>query len=138
MGNVDQALFELVAVQSLAAGASHDAVRPLLRQQFASLPQLVFPRRPVALISPFVKIGLGALRQEHAPCAFKGNARLVEGGRGAGSPVAGLGAWIESRSAIAIDQYRPGCPSGARSSQRAHRHRESAGSIVWHQDRGGG
>jgi hypothetical protein len=66
MGNVDQALLEPVAVERLATGAAHDAGRPLRRQPFAGFPHAIFPRRPVVLISPFLKIGLGAVRQEHA------------------------------------------------------------------------
>jgi len=59
MWNVDQALLEPVAVEGFAAGASHHAVRPLRRQPFAGVPQRIFPRGPIALISPFLKIGVG-------------------------------------------------------------------------------
>jgi hypothetical protein len=78
VGNVDQALLEPVAVEGFAAGASHHAVRLPRRQLFAGLPQGIFLCRPVALISPFLKIRLGAPGQEHAPCGFEVVARLVE------------------------------------------------------------
>jgi hypothetical protein len=64
MGNVDH--LEPVAVERLTTGAAHDAGRPLRRQPFAGFPHGIFPRRPVALISPFLKIGRGAVCQEHA------------------------------------------------------------------------
>jgi Protein of unknown function (DUF3363) len=54
--------------KSFAAGGSHRAVRPLRRQQFATLTWRVFRRCAVALISPRLKIGLGPVRPEHAGC----------------------------------------------------------------------
>jgi hypothetical protein len=42
-------------------------------------PHGIFPRRPVALISPFLKISLGPLRQEDAPSGLEVGVRLVEG-----------------------------------------------------------
>ena len=87
MGNVDQALLEPVAVERLATGAAHDAGRPLRRQLFAGFPHGIFPRRPVVLISPFLKINLGPPRQEDAPSGLEVGARLVEGRRRAARAV---------------------------------------------------
>ena len=60
---------------------------PLRRQPFAGFPHGIFPRRPVALISPFLKINLGPLRQEDAPSGLEVGARLVEGRRRAARAV---------------------------------------------------
>ena len=54
---------------------------------FAGFPHGIFPRRPVALISPFLKINLGPLRQEDAPSGLEVGARLVEGRRRAARAV---------------------------------------------------
>src|SRR5713226_4185947 len=56
VGISEAARLEPVAVEGFAAGASHHAVRPLRRQPFAGVPQRIFPRGAIALISPFLKI----------------------------------------------------------------------------------
>src|SRR5579863_10008537 len=58
MGDMDQDFVGPMAVKGFAAGAAHDAARPLRRHPLASLPDRIFPRSPVALIPPFLKIGL--------------------------------------------------------------------------------
>jgi hypothetical protein len=44
----------------------------------ASIEAPIFFRSPIALISPFLKIGLGTVRQEHKPGGLESGARVIE------------------------------------------------------------
>jgi hypothetical protein len=50
----------------------------------AGVPKRIFPRGPISLIAPRLKIGLGALRQERLPCVLEIGAGFVEGRGGVG------------------------------------------------------
>ena len=69
----------------LAAGALPEAMGRLAGsiarrlKPLAGIPQRIFPRGPISLIAPRLKIGLGAVRQEHLPCAFEVGPGLLEG-----------------------------------------------------------
>jgi hypothetical protein len=52
-------------------------------------------RGPIALPSPRLKIGLGAVQQEHAPCGLEIDPRLVERRRGTALMFAGMGSRIK-------------------------------------------
>ena len=80
MRDVDQRVLEAMAIEDFAAGASHERVGLLRGKLLASFPHGVFPRRPVPLIAPCLKIDLGSLRQKHQPGYLKIGAGLVEGG----------------------------------------------------------
>ncbi len=56
---------------------------PVRRHPLTPIEAPIFLGRPVALIAPFLEIGVRALRQEHLPRLFEIGAGLVEGGRGA-------------------------------------------------------
>jgi hypothetical protein len=56
----------------------------------------MFLRRPVPLIAPHPKIGLGSVRQKDLPCGFEIGAGLVEGGCRAAMVFAGGRARIEA------------------------------------------
>ena len=45
---------------------------PITQHALAAIEAAIFFRCPVAMIAPFLKIGLGPLRQEHAPRRLKG------------------------------------------------------------------
>ena len=47
---------------------------------FATVKPPIFLCRPCLLVAPFLKIGLGAVGQEHLPCGFEVSAGLVKGG----------------------------------------------------------
>src|SRR6266436_4996314 len=85
VGDVDQVFLEAVTVEDVAARAfQKDAARlpglPFVRRQpFARVPQRVFARRPIPLITPRLKISLGSIRQKHPPGALKIGAGHVEG-----------------------------------------------------------
>jgi len=55
-----------------------------LRVHFLALLILlrIFPFGPISLIAPCLKIGLGALRQEHQSCSPEIRAGILEGGGG--------------------------------------------------------
>src|SRR3984893_18764166 len=84
--NVHQVFLEAVTVEDVAARAFQiDAARlpglPFVRRQpFARVPQRVFARRPIPLITPLLKISLSPFRQNRPPGALKIGAGLVEGG----------------------------------------------------------
>jgi hypothetical protein len=76
-----------MAVEDIAAGALHEGAAGLPRFPFvrrkslAGIPQCIFPRCPIPLIAPRLKIGLGSFRQEPPPCVLKIGAGLFEGRR---------------------------------------------------------
>jgi len=84
--NVDQVFLEAVTVEDVAARAFQiDAAwlpgLPFVRRQpLARVPQRIFPRGPISLIAPGLKICFGPVRQKHPPGALKIGAGLVEGG----------------------------------------------------------
>src|SRR6266853_6572210 len=86
VGDVDQVFLQAVTVEDVAARAFQiDAAwlpgLPFVRRQpLARVPQRIFPRGPISLIAPSLKIGIGAFRQKHPPGALKIGAGLVEGG----------------------------------------------------------
>jgi hypothetical protein len=94
MGNVDHGFLEAVAVKDLAAVASDQRVWLLGRQLFAFRPHRIFALGPIPLIPPFLKVGLGPLRQEDPPSRLEAGPGLVEG-RGRGGALAGVTARIE-------------------------------------------
>jgi hypothetical protein len=104
VGDVDQVFFEAVTVEDIAARAFQiDAARlpglPFVRRQpFARVPQRVFARRPIPLITPRLKISLGSIRQKHPPGAFEIGAGLIEGRGGAFLLLARLRSRIETAS----------------------------------------
>ena len=49
----------------------------------AGVPERIFALGPIPLIAPRLEIGLGAVRQKHAPCCLEVGAGLIEGGSGA-------------------------------------------------------
>ncbi len=53
------------------------------RHPFVPIKAAILLGRPVPLIAPCLKVGLGAVGQEHAPRSFEVCARLVERRRGA-------------------------------------------------------
>src|SRR5467141_1923075 len=80
VGDVDQGILEAVAIKHLAAGTAHHRAGLLRRQPLARVPQRVFPRGTISLITPRLEISLGSFRQKHQPRALKIDAGLVEGG----------------------------------------------------------
>lgn len=59
-------------------------------------PQCIFPFGPISLFAPCLKIGLGAVRQEHLPRPLEIRAGIVEGGGGVGLMFARMRARIET------------------------------------------
>ena len=59
--DVDQRIFEAMAIEDFAAGASHEGVGPLRGKLLASFPHGVFLRRPVPRIAPGLKIGFRSI-----------------------------------------------------------------------------
>jgi hypothetical protein len=96
VGDVDQGILEAVAIKHLAAGALHQRTQFLRRKPLTGLPHRIFSRSPVSLIAPSLKIGIGAVRQEHLPRGFKIGAGLVEGGGRAVGAIAWMATWIET------------------------------------------
>src|SRR6266853_3340556 len=80
VGDVDQGILEAVAIKHLAAGTAHHRVGLLRRQPLARVPQRIFPRGPISLITPCLEIRLSSPRQKHPPGALEIGAGLVEGG----------------------------------------------------------
>jgi hypothetical protein len=84
--NVDHRLPGTVHIEYLTAGTFLEAAArfarfPFVRRQpLPRVPQRVFPRGPISLITPRLKISRGAFRQKHQPGALKIGAGLVEGG----------------------------------------------------------
>jgi hypothetical protein len=84
-------------VEYLAAGTLPEAMGGLARSMAwrlkppAGIPQRIFPFGPISLIAPCLKIGLGALRQEHQSCSLEIRAGLLEGGGGVGLMFARIG-----------------------------------------------
>jgi hypothetical protein len=66
-----------------------------MRHALAAIDAPIFLRRPVVLTSPCLKIRLGAVRQEHAPCGLEIGSRLVERRRGTALMFAGMRSRIE-------------------------------------------
>src|SRR3982074_998593 len=95
VGDVDQGILEAVAIKHLAARTAHHRAGLLRRQPLARVPQRVFPRGPIPLITPRLEISLGSLRQEHPPGTLEIGAGLVEGGGRAILLFARLGSRIE-------------------------------------------
>jgi EcoEI R protein C-terminal len=91
-GHMDHGVFEMVAVEGFAAGAFHQGTRLLRRQLLTGFPHRIFPRCPVSLIAPLLKVCLSTVRQEHPPRGFKIGAGLVE----CGSRSVGAIAWMAS------------------------------------------
>src|SRR6266581_28220 len=96
VGDVDQCILEAVAIKHLAAGTAHHRAG-LLRWQFlAGFPHRIFPRGPISLIAPSLKIGIGPVRQEHLPGGFKIGAGLVKRGSRSVGAIAWMATWIET------------------------------------------
>src|SRR5216683_651372 len=104
--DVDQVFLEAVTVEDVAARAFQiDAARlpglPFVRRQpFARVPQRVFARRPIPLITPRLKISLGSIRQKHPPGALEIGAGLIEGSGRAVLLLARLRSRIETASPL--------------------------------------
>jgi hypothetical protein len=60
------------------AKAPRPPLRHLGRETVPGVPHFVFPCSPSPLLAPFLKIALGALRQEHLPSLFEFCAGVVE------------------------------------------------------------
>jgi hypothetical protein len=84
-----------------------------MRHALAAIKAPVFLGGPIALIPPFLKIGLGGLRQEHAPCGLEIGARHVERRRRAVLAFARLGSRIEAAAPLPLR-------GGVRVADRAH------------------
>jgi hypothetical protein len=88
--HVHHHLIRAMHVEHLAAGTLHEAVARLARsiagrfKPLASIPQRIFSGGPISLIAPCLKIGLGAVRQEHLPCGPEICAGLLQGRGGVG------------------------------------------------------
>jgi hypothetical protein len=104
VGHMDHGVFETVAVEGFAAGALHQRTRFLRRKSLTGLPHRIFPRCPVALIAPSLKIGIGTVRQERPPRGFKIGAGLVE----RRSRSVGAIAWMATRIETAVPLPRIG------------------------------
>jgi hypothetical protein len=65
-------------------------------QPLARIPQRIFQFGPMSLLGPCLKIGLGALRQEHQPRALEVGAGLFEGRGGVGLMFARMRTGIEA------------------------------------------
>lgn len=76
--DVDNVIFQPVTIESLAARPRHHAVRPLVRHQFATLPNSIFPRRPHPLVGPRLKVGFRAAKQEGMPGCFECDPGIVK------------------------------------------------------------
>jgi hypothetical protein len=77
--------------ECLAAGTLPEATMAWRLKPPAGIPQRIFPFGPISLIAPCLKIGLGALRQEHQSCSLEIRAGLREGGGGVGLMFARIG-----------------------------------------------
>ena len=55
--------------RALPPAIRHQA--PIMRHALAAIEAAIFFGRPIPIVSPFLNIGLGALRQEHAPGGFE-------------------------------------------------------------------
>src|SRR5260370_42397030 len=76
---MDHSVLQTVTVECLTARARHQRTRRLRRHPLASFPHRIFALGPIPLISPFLEIGLGPIREEHPPCSLEFTAGLVEG-----------------------------------------------------------
>jgi hypothetical protein len=91
--DVDQGILEAMAIEDLAAGASHQGVR-FLRQKFlASLPHRIFSSGPILLVTPRLKVSLGSFRQKNLPGFLEIGAGLLEGRGGVGL----MFPWVRAR-----------------------------------------
>ena len=79
-----------------AAEAARLSVRALCRHLHAGIPHGVFPRAPVALVTPSLEVSFCPRRQEDPPSRFKPGARGFERRAGAATAFARVGARIES------------------------------------------
>jgi hypothetical protein len=61
--NVGQIFFETMTVKGFAARACHEGTRLLRRHPLAGFPHRIFPRGPVLLIAPGLKISFGSFRR---------------------------------------------------------------------------
>ena len=59
---MDQRVRKPVTVEDFAAAARHQGTWLLRGQPLARFPHRIFPRRPIPLIAPSLKIGLGPVR----------------------------------------------------------------------------
>src|SRR3954471_17293950 len=57
---------------------------PVRRHPFAAVKASILLRGPIPLVAPLLKVGLGALRQEHRPSRLEAGPRLFEGCGAAG------------------------------------------------------
>ena len=62
----------------------------------AGIPHSIFPRRPVALAAPGLKVGFCPGRQEGLPCGFKGSPGFIKGLCGSATAFARIGPGIEA------------------------------------------
>jgi hypothetical protein len=60
MCGTDQGILEAMAIEDLAAGASHQGVGLLRRQFLASLPHRIFSSGPILFVTSRLKISLGS------------------------------------------------------------------------------
>jgi hypothetical protein len=102
VGNVHLHLGGAVHVEHLVAWALPETMRGLARsiarrlKPLASIPERIFSCGPIPRITPSLKIGLGALRQEHPPSLFEFGAGIIERRRRAGLVFARMRARIEA------------------------------------------
>jgi hypothetical protein len=86
-------------IEHRAAGTFHEAAARLVRSRAGRLQALagvcIFTFGPISLIAPCLKISLGAVRQEHLPCA-RNRAGFFEGRSNVGLMFAWMRAWTET------------------------------------------
>jgi hypothetical protein len=88
-----------------------------MRRVLAAIKAPIFLRGPVPIVSPFLKINLGSVRQKHAPCRLEIGPRMVKRSRAAALMFAGMGSRI-----------KPACRITCRSSRKG---RSSTNSIIF-------
>jgi hypothetical protein len=96
MCGTDQGILEAMAIEDLAAGASHQGVGLLRRQFLASLPHRIFSSGPILFVTPRLKVSLGSFRQKNLPRGFEIGAGVVEGCGGSILVFARVRSWIET------------------------------------------
>jgi hypothetical protein len=77
---MDYGVFETMTIEGFAAGTLHQRTRFLRRKLLTSCPHRILSLVPVAAIAPFLKVGLGSLRQKDCPCALEVGAGIFKGG----------------------------------------------------------
>ena len=81
VGHMDHGMFETVAVEGFAAWTFHQGTRLLRRKLLTGFPHRIFPRCPIPLVAPLLKVCLSGAPGSACRSRYRSNETIGQRGR---------------------------------------------------------